>query len=327
MKFRKLGKHGLKISEISLGTMYYGSYVKKEQGVKCLHEAVNSGINFIDSADRYGIRDSELSEEQRMRAEIVVGDFLKDHDRDDLVISSKIHHQLRDSPNSGGLSRKHIREGIQKTLNSLGTDYLDIYFCHRQDPDTPLIETIRTMTNLVDEGLVNYWGTSWYPPWKFQKIIGIAEKNGYIPPAVDQPPYHLGARYIEADLIPHAREEGFGITSFEALNSGIFTGKYTDGVPEGSRGSWSEQIANVVKTNYSEKLEKLDELCKEIDIKMNHLALAWSLRHPEISSSITGATKPEQVADNAKASGIELDQETIEKIDEIMDNKPRDFYR
>lgn len=335
MKYRKLGKHGIKVSEISLGTMFYGSYLKTEQAVKCLNEAVNQGINYIDSANRYGMHDSDLPMDQRMRAELVIKEFLKEHDRDDLVISTKVHYKMRESVNSGGLSRKTIRENIRRSLEALGTDYVDLYFCHRQDPDTPLEETIRVMTDLVDEGLIHYWGTSWVPPWRLQQLIGIAKEIGCVPPSMEQPPYHLGARYIEADLIPQASAVGFGITCFEALNSGIFTGKYVDDNGElvrvpGSRMETPDadfEFAEIIKTRYADKIVKLRQLCKELDIGLNHLALAWTLRHPEISSSITGATKPEQVADNAKASEVGLSEDTLSRIEEIMDNRPKEFYR
>lgn len=334
MKYRKLGNNGLKISEISLGTMNYGSTVKKEKAITCLDEAINQGINFIDSADRYGIFDSDLPMEQRIPAELVIGEFLKNHDRNDLVLSSKLWYKMRESENSGGLSRKHIKESIQRTLKNLGTDYLDIYFCHRQDVDTPILETIRTMTNLIDEGLVHYWGTSWHPPWKVQQIIGLSKEHGLIAPNVEQPPYHMGARNIEIDLIPMAKENGLGITSFEALNSGIFTGKYVNDqgqvvIPKDSRAGNEdpEMYRNIIHTRYAEKIVKLRDIANELNITLGNLAIAWTLRHPELSSSITGASRPEHVIENVKASNIILENEKIKEINAILDNDPQVFYR
>ncbi|UCG01710.1 MAG: aldo/keto reductase [Candidatus Heimdallarchaeota archaeon] len=330
MKYRKMGKHGIKLSEISIGTMYHGSYIKREAALACLTEALNQGINFIDCADRYGIDDSELPLDQRTRAEIILGEFLQDQDRDDLVISSKVFKQLRESPNSGGLSRKHIRESIRDSLKYLQTDYLDIYYCHRPDRKTPLEETIRTMTNLIEEGLVHYWGTSWWPPFLVERTIGIAKEHGLIPPAVEEPPYHLNARFIEVELFDVANYHGLGITAFEALASGFYTGKYVDGIPNGTRFS-VEPIKKGIPTGIFEKrrpqILKLAEVANSLEIPLSQLAIAWVLRNPEISSTIMGASKPTQVIENTGASDVSLDEETLEKMEEILDNKPTTPFR
>ncbi|UCG89653.1 MAG: aldo/keto reductase [Candidatus Heimdallarchaeota archaeon] len=330
MKYRKMGKHGIKLSEISIGTMYYGSYIKKEAALACLTEALNQGINFIDCADRYGIDDSELPINQRMRAEIILGEFLLDQDRDDLVISSKVFKQLRESPNSGGLSRKHIRESIRDSLKYLQSDYLDIYYCHRPDRETPLEETIRTMTNLIEEGLVHYWGTSWWPPFLVERTIGIAKEHGLIPPAVEEPPYHINARFIEVELFDVAKYHGLGITAFEALASGFYTGKYLDSIPKDSRFSieaiWKEIPKDLFEKRKAQLL-KLMEIAKSIEIPLSQLALAWVLRRPEITSTIMGASKPEQVTENAAASDVTLDEETLDKIEKILDNIPTTPFR
>ncbi|MFX1285594.1 MAG: aldo/keto reductase [Promethearchaeota archaeon] len=330
MKYRKMGKHGMKLSEISIGTMYYGSYIKKEAALACLMEALNQGINFIDCADRYGIDDSELPIDQRIRAEVILCEFLQDQDRDDLVISSKVFKQLRESPNSGGLSRKHIRESIRDSLKYLQTNYLDIYYCHRPDRETPLAETIRTMTNLIEEGLVHYWGTSWWPPFLVERTIGIAKEHGLIPPAVEEPPYHINARFIEVELFDVANYHGLGITAFEALAGGFYTGKYVDGIPEESRFS-IDLIREGIPPGLFEKrrpqILKLIEVANSLEIPLSQLALAWVLRNPEISSTIMGASKPEQVSENAGACDVSLDEETLEKIEEILDNKPTTPFR
>ncbi|MHA2089577.1 MAG: aldo/keto reductase [Candidatus Kariarchaeaceae archaeon] len=327
MKYRRMGKNGIQLSEISIGTMYYGSYISKDMALKCLNEAVESGINFIDCANRYGIKDSELPEDQRTRAEIILGQFLQNQSREDLVISTKVHHQMRDSVNSGGLSRKHIREEVKVSMKNLQTDYIDVYFCHRPDHNTPMEETIRTMSNLIDEGSVNYWGTSWHAPHYIERLIAKSKEIGGIPPSVEQPPYHMGARFIETDLLKVAKYHGLGLTTFEALNSGIFTGKYIDGIEEGSRADVTKFYEENIREHYKDKLLQLLDLSNELGIPMNHIALAWTLRHEEVTSTLTGASKPEQIRNNAYASGIQLNQDTIERIEEIMDNKPREYYR
>jgi aryl-alcohol dehydrogenase-like predicted oxidoreductase len=175
-----MGKWGLKLSEISIGSMYYVSYIPREAALNCLKEAVDQGINYLDSADRYGIFDSELPMEQQTRTELILGEFIKDYDRNDLVIGSKVWYQMNENnPNSGGLSRKHIREGLQESLQCLGTDYLDIYYCHRPDRETALEETILTMSNLIDHGDINYWGTSWWLLTLVERAIWMAKELGF----------------------------------------------------------------------------------------------------------------------------------------------------
>lgn len=328
MKYRQMGKHGIKLSEISIGTMYYGSYIGKEMGVKNLDTAVGEGINFIDCADRYGIKDNELPPDQTLPAEQVVGEFLKNHEREDLVLSSKVHHHLRDSPNSGGLSRKHIMEQVQVCLANMRTDYLDLYYCHRHDPDTPLEETIRTMTNLVDDGLIHYWGTSWWPPHVIERTIGIARSIGCIPPVVEQPPYHMRARFIEPDLMEVARYHGIGITAFEGLSLGLFTGKYNDSIPAGSRFDKQDLVTPEFMAQLQEKLKEIQSIADELGLEMYQLALAWVLHHKEISSTIMGASKPDQVRKNATASGISLTDEVVERLNAIHPDKEPVFrYR
>lgn len=323
-----MGKHGIKLSEISIGTMYYGSYISKENGIKCLNEALNQGINYIDSANRYGIKDNDLPSDKVIRAESVIGEFLKNHERSDLVLSSKLHHHVRDDINAGGLSRKHILEEIQISLKHLGTEYIDLYFCHRPDRETPIEETIRAMTYLVDEGLVNYWGTSWHPPHYVERMIGIAKENGLIPPSVEQPPYHMRARFIENDLFDVAKYHGLGITSFEALNSGLFTGKYNESIPEDSRFNTIERLDSKQYEGFRSKLIKIQEVADSIEMPMNHLAFAFVLSHPEVSSAIMGARTVDQVKSNANASGLTLSNDIINQLNEInSDRTPRWDYR
>ncbi|NHJ49890.1 MAG: aldo/keto reductase [Asgard group archaeon] len=327
MKFRNLGKHGLKVSEISIGTMYYGSHISKKQGKICLEEAVNQGINYIDCADRYGVFDSELPMDQRLPAEEVIGEFIQKQNRDDLVLSTKVFYKMRDSANSGGLSRKHIREAINRSLKLMKTDYVDIYYCHRPDRDTPLAETIMTMTNLIDEGKINYWGTSWWPPTLVERTIWLAKKIGGYAPHVEQPPYHMRARFIEADLLEVAKTHGLGLVTFEALATGLLTEKYMKGIPEGTRATLMDQYTPEVMEIYANIVKELKKIADKLNITVAQLALAWSLRLPEISSSLTGASKPEYIKENVKASDVELSADILEKIEEILDNKPKTSYR
>lgn len=327
MKYRKVGKHGIKVSEISIGTMYHGSKVKKENALKCLEEAYNQGINHIDNADRYGLFDDiEMEFEKRVRAEAIVGEFLKDYNREDFVISSKVLFKMRESVNSGGLSRKHIKEGIQDSLKHLQMDYLDIYYCHRPDPTTPLEETISTMTNLIDEGLIHYWGTSRWSAALIERAIGLAKNLGMYPPHVEQPKYHLFERYIEVDILEQASYHGLGLIAYQPLAGGVLTGKYLEKIPKSSRAAQSNYQAGMLE-QYGNKVSQLLTIAESLDVPLNQLAIAWTIRRSEISSIITGASKPEQVESNAKASDISLTNEILDKIEELINNKPTSSYR
>ncbi|NPE09110.1 MAG: aldo/keto reductase [Asgard group archaeon] len=320
MKYRNLGKQGLKVSEVSIGTMYHGSYYGKKQSFSLLQEALNQGINYIDCADRYGIYDSELPMEERTPAEEYLGEFLQGQSRDDLVISTKVFHKMRESPNSGGLSRKHIHEAVKRSLRLLQTDYIDIYYCHRSDRDTPLEETILTMSDLIEEGTIHHWGTSWWPPTMVERAIWIAKNLGAHPPHVEQPPYHMYARFIEKDLLAVAKYHGLGLVTFEALATGLITDKYLKGIPKGSRASIDNDYNEDIMEKYRKRVNKLIPIAKEFEIPISQIAIAWTLRLPEISSSLMGASKPEHVISNAQACEITLNKDIIEKIEEALKN-------
>ncbi|MHA2100698.1 MAG: aldo/keto reductase [Candidatus Kariarchaeaceae archaeon] len=336
MKYRNMGKHGLLLSEISLGTMYVGSHHSKEQSKKVLKAAIEQGINFIDCADRYGIYDSELPMDQRTPAEKIVGEFIQDYDRQDLVLSTKVFYQMNEkNPNSGGLNRKHIKEGIANSLENMQTDYVDIYYCHRPDRNdhgrikTPLEETIRTMTNLIDEGIIHYWGTSWWPPVEIERCHGIAKEQGLIAPSVEQPPYHPNARFIEQDLFNVAEYHGMGLTTFEALASGFYTGKYHQSkeFPEGSRATKFTLVNDEVIEKRRPLIEELRKIAIELDVTIAQVVIAWSIRSPLISSSVMGASKPEQVIENAAASEIRLSEDNLKRIEKFTEPLPRYNYR
>lgn len=331
-----MGKHGLLLSEISLGTMYVGSHHSKEQSMEVMKTAIDQGINFIDSADRYGIFDSELPIDQRTPAEKIVGEFIQDYDRQDLVLSTKVFYQMNPkNPNSGGLSRKHIKEGINNSLKNMKTDYVDIYYCHRPDRDdqgkikTPLEETIQTMTNLIDEGLIHYWGTSWWDPILIERCYGLAKDQGLIPPAVEQPPYHPNARFIEQGLFEVANYHGMGITAFEALGSGFYTGKYhqSDNLPANSRATKFEMIPEGLIDKRRVMIDGLTEIAQELNVTVAQVVIAWSLRLPQISSSIMGASKPELVIENAAASDVALSKDHFKKIEDLTEPLPPNHYR
>lgn len=314
MEYRRLGAAGMQVSAVSLGAwLTYGGSVENQTAIDCVHTAIDNGINFIDVADVYA----------RGEAEQVVGEAIRRYKRSDLVISSKVFWPMSDNVNDRGLSRKHIMESIDKSLQRLGIDYLDIYFCHRYDEDTPLEETVRAMSDLVQAGKVLYWGTSVWEADQLNEAVKLAGQfNGYAP-QVEQPRYNMLDRHIEPKIMPAAKKHGMGLVVWSPLAQGLLTGKYNDGVPAGSRGSETDWLKDEMTDENIDKIRRLTTLAQEHDLTMSQLALAWVLRRPEISSVITGATKPNHVLDNIKAADVDLSKEALKQIDTILDNEPK----
>lgn len=316
MDYRKVGKTGLKISEISLGAwLTYGGSVEKNQSKACITKAIELGVNFIDIADIYA----------RGKAERVIGEILKEenYNRQDLVISSKVFWPMSNEINDRGLSRKHIRESIENSLDRLQTDYLDIYFCHRFDRNTPLEETVRTMSELVTQGYVHYWGTSVWTAVQLERAVGIAKVLGLHPPLVEQPRYNMLDRIIELDIMETCQHNGIGIVCWSPLAQGLLTGKYNEEIPAGSRGATTTWLERDLTPKNIAKVKRLQNIAETLEITINQLAIAWILRREEISCAITGATKPEHVESNVKAAGIMLSTSVLQEIEEILNNKPQ----
>lgn len=309
MEYRRLGRAGMKVSAVSLGAwLTYGGSVEDNTAAQCIHRAIECGVNFIDCADAYA----------GGHAEEVVGKIIKDYKRSDLVLSSKLYWPMSENINDRGLSRKHIMESIDKTLTRFGTDYIDIYFCHRYDAETPVEEVVRAMDDLVHQGKVLYWGTSVWSAAQLEDAAGTARRYNCYLPQVEQPRYNMFDRHIEPEIMPTAAKHGMGITVFSPLDQGILTGKYNDGIPEGSRADENENMRNNITEAKVAKARKLTEIAGDLGITMSQLALAWILRRPEISSVITGATRPDQVEANVKAADVKLDADVQAKIEEIL---------
>ncbi len=315
MKYRKVGKSGLKISEISLGSwLTYGGTVEAEIAKKCMTTAVEHGINFIDSAEIYA----------KGGAEKVIAEWLKEEtiDRKNLVISSKVFWPMSENINRWGLSRKNITNAIEGTLERLNLDYIDIYYMHRYDYMTPLKETVEVLDDLIRSGKVLYWGTSVWTAAQLERANAVAKELRAHKPIVEQPMYNMLFRHIELEIMPVAKTHGMGFTVWSPLAQGLLTGKYNDGIPKGSRGETSESIKKRLTEENLVKIKKLGKLAKSLELTMSQLALAWILRKKEISSAIIGATKPEQVIENVKASDITLSNDVLSQIEEILDNEP-----
>ena len=305
MHYRRLGQSGLKVSEISLGTwVTFGNQIDENTAISLIKEAFDQGINYFDNADMYA----------NGQAELVMGKAIADMPREELVISSKVFWPTMKGPNGRGLSRKHISESINASLKRLGTEYVDLYFCHRFDPDTPVEEVVRTMTDLVHQGRILYWGTSEWEASQIMQAYGTARQFGLIPPTMDQPQYNIFHRKrVEDEVMPVTRELGLGLTTFSPLYHGVLSGKYNNGIPKGSRASLEDYgwIRDRITPERIEIVKCLTGVANDLDITPAQLAIAWVLRRKEVSSVITGATRLEQLDENLGAS------EAYEKLTEL----------
>lgn len=313
MRYRKLGQWGLKVSEISLGAwVTYGDAVKDLERVKEITRiAYEGGVNFFDNADVYA---KGLAEELMTKA------LLEQFPRHELVLSSKVFWPTSDDANGRGLSRKHVRESLERSLKRMGTDYLDLYFCHRYDPEVPMEEIVTTMSNLVDRGLVLYWGTSEWPAARIVEAVQFARANGLHPPAVEQPQYSMLYRErVEKEILPETERFGLGVVVWSPLAMGMLTGRYDEGVPKDSRFERYPQFGERFLTEENvRKVRELKEVAEEVGLTRAQLALAWVLRQKGVTSAITGATRPEQIRESLGAAGVDLPPEVVERIDQIL---------
>jgi len=312
MNYRKLGGTGLKVSEISLGSwLTYGGYVEKENAVKSIQTAYDLGINFFDTANVY----------ERGAAEVVVGETLRAYPRESYVLATKVFWPMGDGPNDRGLSRKHVIEQCHASLKRLGLDYVDILYCHRYDPETPVEETLRAIDDLVRQGKVLYVGVSEWTAANIMEGLAVADRYLLDRIVVNQPVYNMFNRYIEKEIIPLSERKGIGQVVFSPLAQGLLTGKYTSAkdIPEGSRAARLEWVRNGITEEKIAKVRQLGEIASELNITVGQLALAWILRQTNVASALVGASRPEQVAENAAASGIKLSQDVLDRIETILE--------
>lgn len=315
-----MGSCGLKLSAISLGAwVTFGDQIDARTAKDLTHRAYEAGVNFFDNADIYA----------NGKAEEVMGGAIKELQRESLIISSKVYWRTMPGPNGKGLSRKHIMESCEASLRRLGLDYLDIYFCHRYDHETPLDEVVRAMDDLVRQGKVLYWGTSEWRAAQIAHAYGIAETWGCYAPAVEQPQYSMLVRSkVERELVPAVDDYGFGMVTWSPLKFGLLSGKYNQGDPaEKTRLTREPEWGKEVITNeHLEKVRQLTDLAGELGASTAQLAIAWLLRFPQVSSVITGATKVEHLEDNLGALSVaeKLTPEVLERIEMILANKPED---
>lgn len=318
MEYRKLGRWGLKVSEISLGS--WMTNIGNEEAVnlaqQTLKQAYELGVNFFDCADAYSGGEAER----------FLGQVLKDYRRSSYVVSSKVFFPMGPSVNERGLSRKHIFEQVHQSLQNLQLDYIDLYFCHRYDPETPLDETLQAMSDLVEQGKILYYGVSEWSPVQITEALSIIKEKGLRPLSVIQPQYHMFDRYIEDEIMDICERNGIGIVPFSPLAQGLLTGKYRKGlpIPTGSRATHQadKQVNKLLTDHHLDKVEQLIGIAQELDVPLSVLSLAWNLRRSCISSVITGASNPEQIEVNVAASGLKLSSDVLQRMDQILDYQP-----
>ncbi len=318
MQYRNLGKWGLKVSEISIGSWMtdlngLGAAETARQSIRAAYDA---GVNFFDCADAYSGGEAEK----------FLGNVLRDYKRSSYVVSSKVFFPVGRGANDWGLSRKHIIEQADNSLKNMKLDYLDLYFCHRFDPTTPVEETMQALSDLVAQGKILYYGVSEWSPVQIMKALSVIKELHLRPMSVIQPQYNMVDRYIEDEIIQICAENGIGIVPFSPLAQGLLTGKYRKGqpLPAGSRATHQadKQINRRLTDKNLETVEKLSDVADQLGIPLAVLALAWILRLPQISSVITGASKPEQLESNLAASGFKIPADALDEIEKILNYHP-----
>ncbi|MEP7240251.1 MAG: aldo/keto reductase [Devosia sp.] len=324
MEYRRLGRSGLKVSEFSFGAwVTFGKQVGEDDAASIMAAAYDNGINFFDNAEGY----------ERGNAELVMGEALSrlGWKRDTYAVSSKVFFGTGPEPMARGLSRKHITDAAHAAIKRLRVDYLDLYFCHRPDLDTPIEETVWAMHNLVTQGKVLYWGTSEWTAQQLTEAYAAAERHNLTPPTMEQPQYNLFERQkVEADYLPLYRLFGLGTTIWSPLASGFLTGKYNDGIPADSRVNlpgyeWLKaRLESKEGKAQIEQVKKLAVLAKDIGMPIHHMALLWCNANPHVSTVILGASKKSQLVDNLKALDrkAEMTPEMMARLETIMGNRP-----
>jgi aryl-alcohol dehydrogenase-like predicted oxidoreductase len=327
MKIKRMGRTGLKVSEICLGTMTFGQQCDEPTSFAIMDAAFSRGVNFFDTADGYPMGGNSQTVG---RTETIIGKWLKDR-RDKIVLATKCWVPMGPGPNDGGLSRKHIFDAVEGSLRRLQTDYIDLYQAHAPDPDTPLDETMRAFDDLVHQGKVRYVGCSNFKAWLLATGLAISDKLGLARLDCVQPRYNILFREIENELLPLCHHHGIGVIAYNPLAGGFLTGKYRpDTTPsrETRFGFLSGRTRSVYHKRYwqDEQFAAVDHLQQFFASRnkpLTQVAVAWVLAQPDITSAIVGATSPAQIEQSLPATELTLDQEEIEVCDDVWFNLPR----
>ena len=313
MEYRRLGHSGLKVSAVGLGTwLNFGSHLGDPEAGRIVRKALESGVNLIDLADVYA---DGKAEEQ-------LGRLLQGVRRESYVLATKAFFPMGQGPNDKGLSRKHLFESVHASLRRLHTDCIDLFQCHRFDPETPVEETVRAFGDLIGQGKVHYWGVSLWTALQIEEAAAVAKELGAPPPVSNQPPYSLMNREIEAEVVPMCRKKGLGILSFSPLAQGVLTGKYLEGTrPESSRAADPRRNQFMQKYMGEQQLRsvaKMRDLAKAAGMPMARLALAWVLANPLVASVLVGVTTEAQLVENVAAAGTKLDPGLKTELDRLF---------
>ncbi len=326
MEYRRLGKSGLKVSALSFGSwVTFSTQADVDLAAEMMAAAYDAGVNFFDNAEIYA----------HGKSEEIMGAALKKLGwrRDSYIVSSKVMWGAIPNPvpTQHGLSRKHIMEACHQAMERLQVEYLDLYFCHRPDPEVPMEEVVRSMNTLIEQGKVFYWGTSEWSAQQLMEAHSVARQYNLIPPTMEQPQYHMFHRQrFEVEYGRLYETIGLGTTIWSPLASGLLTGKYNNGIPEDSRMNLPgyEWLRSMLESEEGKKrvqsVRELVPIAEELGVTMPHLALAWCLKNPNVSTVITGASKVAQVEENMKALDVipQLTDDVMEKIEAVLDNKP-----
>jgi voltage-dependent potassium channel beta subunit len=323
MEYRRLGNAGLRVSALSFGSwVTFGTQADEDLAYELMKTAFDAGVNFFDNAEGYA----------GGKSEILMGKVLKraGWKRSDLVISTKIFWG-GDGPNDSGLSRKHIIEGTEYALHRLQLDYIDLIYAHRPDINTPIEETVRAFNHIINQGKAMYWGTSEWGAAQIMEAYAVARRENLIPPQMEQPAYNMFDRNrVESEYAHLYKEIGLGTTIFSPLSRGLLSGKYNQGIPEGTRASlegfeWMRNhFTDETAIERIGQVGALIPIAEELGASMAQFALAWTLKNPNVSSAITGASRVEQVIENMKAIDIveKLTPDVMDRIEGILNNKP-----
>ncbi len=322
MQYRKLARTGLKVSAMCLGTMVYGNQVSETAAINIIGKALNAGVNFLDTADVYA----------EGKSEEIVGKALKGK-RHSVVLATKIASRTGPGPNDIGLSRQHIIRGIEDSLRRLETDYIDLYYVHRPDYDTPIEETLRTLDDLVHQGKVRYTGCSNFRAWQLCKALWVSDLHNLVRFDCIQPPYNLLTRDIEYELLPLCASEGVGVCVYNPLAAGLLTGKYDPNKPpaEGTRFTL-EHLGPMYYERYwsatnFEAVARLKQIAREYGLSLAQFALAWAIGNETITSAICGATSLMQLEENLGATEVQLSKEELAACDGVWQQlRPIRFF-
>lgn len=320
MQYRKLGKTGLKISQVSLGTMAFGRWIGEADSGKVLDAALEAGINLIDTADVYGSGMDTGDKSRFGESEALLGKLLRRR-RNEIVLATKFHARVGPGVNDGGQSRYHVYRALENSLRRLQTDYVDLYQVHAFDPETPLEETLRALDDLVKQGKIRYLGCSNYAAWQLAKAHGVSALHGLHRFESVQPEYSLITRGIERELVPFAESEQVGIISYSPLGRGILSGKYRKGEtppPESRLALGEKRLESLLEDNPAYALvEAITPLAEARGWTLVQFALAWVLSRPYVTSAILGVSKPEQIADSLRYADQRLSADELKEVDDI----------